>query len=81
MKQSSFNCNDQDKYVELFNSEMKVTNILLTKTYEVTEEEKVPIIKNGLGREGLQLIQTFRNAEKEACKTVNGLLMDTSHSV
>ena len=46
-----------------------------TRTYEhtsnyniSTEEEKVPKVQNWLGREDLQLIQTFTKSEKEACK-------------
>ena len=42
------------------------TNILETKVCELTEEEKVPLIKNLLGEEGLQLIQTFTREEKNA---------------
>ena len=30
-------------------------NILETKVYELTNEEKVPVIKNGLDQEGLHL--------------------------
>ena len=40
--------------------------------YYISEEGKVPIIKNWLVREGLQSIQTFTNAEKEACKRTTG---------
>ena len=29
--------------------------------YKITKEEEVPMIKKGLGKEGLQLIQTFMN--------------------
>ena len=47
LKQHLFSWNATDMYLELINFEMKVTNILQTKTYELTEEEKVPIIKNG----------------------------------
>ena len=43
-------------------------------TYELTIEDKVPIIKNWLGREGLQLINTFTNSDKETCKTAEGLI-------
>ena len=32
---------------------MEITNILQMKTYEPTDEEKVSIIKNWLGSEGL----------------------------
>ena len=50
---------------------MEVTNILHTKTYELTEK-KVHRVKNWLGREGFQLIQTFTNSEEDICKTVEG---------
>ena len=52
---------------------MEVTNILLTNTCEVNEEEKVFIIKNWLRREGLQLIETYMKSQKEACKTAEVL--------
>ena len=48
-------------------------NTLETKSYELTEEEKVLVIKNWLGSEGLPLIKTFTNEEKEKCKTSKGL--------
>ena len=35
----------------------------------------MPIIKNWLGREGLQLMKTLTNAEKEACKSATGLFI------
>ena len=46
---------------------MEVTNILQTRPYELNDEEKVPVMKSWLGREGLQLIQTHTSSEKEAC--------------
>ena len=52
---------------------MEVMNILHAKIYKLTEKEKVPVIKNRLGRKGLHLIQTFINSKKEACKTMEGL--------
>ena len=73
LRQPSFNWNVPNKYVELLCFEMEVMNILQTKTYKLTVEGKVPMIKNWLGRER-QLIQTFKNTEKEVCKTVEGLL-------
>ena len=33
-------------YVKLMNFEMEVMNILETSVYELTDEEKVPVIKN-----------------------------------
>ena len=53
---------------------MEVTNIPQTKTYELTKEENVPIIRNWLGWEGLQLIKPFMNTEKEAHKMAIGLI-------
>ena len=50
---------------------MEVTNILQMKTYEFTKEEKVPIIKDWLSREDLQL-KKITNPEKEKCKTLRG---------
>ena len=47
---------------------MEVMNILKTKTQELYTEEKFPIIKILEAREGLQLIQTITNPEKETCK-------------
>ena len=52
---------------------MEVANILQAKAYDLNHEEKVPIIKNWLGREGLQFIHTLTNAEKETCKSTTGL--------
>ena len=48
---------------------MEVTNILQIKLYEMTEDENVSIIKIWLGIEGLQLIQTFTNLQKETYKS------------
>ena len=55
------------------NIEMQVTNIPETKAYELTEEEKVPVIKNWLGWKGLQLLQTSTHEEKEKWTTIEGL--------
>ena len=52
---------------------MEITNILETKTYLLTDEEKLLVIRNLLGREGLQLVKTFTNDEKEKYKTAKGL--------
>ena len=57
---------------------MEVTNKLQINTYELTEEEKVPIMKNWLGREGPQLVKTFMNTEKEECKMAKGLFLTLS---
>ena len=61
-----------DRYVELLNYEMEVANVLQAKEDNLSDKEKVPIIKNWLGRERLQFIQTLTNVEKEACKITTG---------
>ena len=43
---------------------MEVTNIFEAKTYELTDEENVQVIKNCLDREGLQLINLFKMKRK-----------------
>ena len=73
LEKTSVNWSAKDRYIELFNFEMEVTNSVETKVYELTDKEKVPVIKEWLGREGLQLIKTFTNEEKEKCKTPKGL--------
>ena len=46
-RQLIFKCNAKDKYTELKNLEMEVTNILVIKHYEINDTEKVAIIKIG----------------------------------
>ena len=70
-----FNWDAQDRYNELINFEMEVTDILEMRTYELTGAEKVPVIKDWLGQEDLQLIKTFTHDEKEKCRTAKGLLL------
>ena len=41
--------------------------MLQAEVHDLSEEEKVPIIKNWLGTEGLQFIPTPTNMEKEVC--------------
>ena len=48
--------------------------MLQAEAYDLCEEGMVSFIKNWLGREGLQFIQTLTNVEKEACKKATGLL-------
>ena len=53
---------------------MEVSNIFMTKNYDINEVEKVPIIKNCLGRESLKFIQTLTEADEQSCQTITGLL-------
>ena len=51
----SFSWETQNRYVKLVNFEIEIMNIPETRA----EEENIPVIKNWLGQEGLQL----KNAE------------------
>ena len=44
---------------------MEVMHILESKTYELTDDEKIPAIRNWLGEEGLQHTKTIMNEKKE----------------
>ena len=68
-----FNWNAQDRYVKLMNFEVEVTNILKMKAYQLTNEEKVPVIRNWLGQEVLQVTKTFTHKEKEKHLTPKSL--------
>ena len=50
---------------------MEVNNIL--STYNTLQTDKLALVKNWLGRKGLQYLETLRNAEKETCKTLESL--------
>ena len=49
LSQPAFSWNTPDRYVELFNFEIEVANVLQEKVYDLSDEENVPIIKNWLG--------------------------------
>ena len=53
LSQPTLNWKAPDRYLELLKCEMEVANILQTKAYDLNDEDKVPITKNWLGREGL----------------------------
>ena len=60
--------------IKLFNFQLEVTNTLEARVYQIIDEERVLVIKNWLGQEGLLLMETFKLEEKEKCKTTKGLL-------
>ena len=47
--------------------------MLQVRSYNLSDVEKVPVVKNWLGREGLQFIQNLTNTKKEACKNATGM--------
>ena len=48
-------------------------NILETGAYEINIQERTLVLKNLLGWEGLLLMETFMQEEKQKCKTTKGL--------
>ena len=48
---------------------MEVKNIFMSKSYDITDSERVPIISKWLGFEGLHFMQTLTDEEWETCKS------------
>ena len=49
LSQPVFDSKAPDRYVGLLNFKMEVANILQMKAYDLSDEEKVPILKIWLG--------------------------------
>ena len=71
LKQPTFNWEATDKHTEWKAFTLKVQNVI--PSYNIQEGEKITIIKNWLGRRGLQLIDSLTQEEKQACETFEGL--------
>ena len=71
MKQLMFSWNAQDKYSELKTFMLEGNNIL--STYNMPQTDKLVLVKNWLGRKGLQYLETLTTAEKETCNTLESL--------
>ena len=71
MKQSTFDWNMQDKYSKLMIFRLEVNNVL--STYNTPHTVKLVLVKNWLGRRGLQYLETLTTIEKETCNTLEGL--------
>ena len=52
---------------------MKVRNIFMTKSYDVSDSEGVPIIMSWIGQGGFHFLQTSIDEEQEMCKSRAGL--------
>ena len=63
LKHPTFNCRVENKYEELQKFELEVSNML--QNYNLGQKERVLVIKNWLGREGLQLIATLTKEEQD----------------
>ena len=71
MKQPTFDWDAEDKYSELKTFRLDVNNVL--STYNTPQTDKLALVKNWLGRKGLQYLETLTNMEKEMCNTLEGL--------
>ena len=71
IKQPTFNWEAEDKYSELKTFRLKVNKIL--SSYTTSQMEQLMMVKNWLGRKGLQFLETLINTEKVACDTLEGL--------
>ena len=70
----TYNWNAKGKCRELRNFKMEINNIFLTYSYKISDAEKVPIIKNWLGREDLYFTQTLTKPEQEPCGPIEGVI-------
>ena len=71
MKQSTFNLESEDKYSELKTFKLEVNNIL--STYNTLQVEQLAMVKNWLGRKGLQFLEMLTSEEKITCDTLDRL--------
>ena len=71
MKQPTSDWDVQDKYSELKTFRLEVNNIL--PTYNTPQTDKLTLVKNWLGRKGLQYLEMLTTDEKETCNMLEGL--------
>ena len=71
MKQPLFDWDAQDKYSELKTFRLEVNNFL--STYNTPQTDKLALVKNWLGRKGLQYLEMLTTAEKETRNMLEGL--------
>ena len=77
IKQPTFDWNAEDKYSKLKTFRLEVNNVL--STYNTPQTEKIALVKNWLGRNGLQYLETLMTMEKETCNTLKGLFETLSN--
>ena len=56
LKQPTFNWEVQEKCNELLNFEMQIKDIFMTKSYDISDSERVPVVMNWLEYEGLYFL-------------------------
>ena len=70
MKQPSFNLEVDSKNSELKTFRLEINNILTT--YNTPQVEQLALVKNWLGRKGLQFIESLTEGEKDRCRILEG---------
>ena len=58
------------KFNELLDFEMVVKHIFMIKSHDISDSERVPLIKNWLEFDRLHFVQTLTDEEQETCKVV-----------
>ena len=71
MKQPTFNWEMEDKYSKLKTFWLEVNNIV--STYNTLKAEQLQIVKNWLGRRGLQFLEMLTKKKKTTSGTLEGL--------
>ena len=71
MKQPTFKWESEGKYSELKTFKLKVNNSL--STYDMPQAEQLVMVKNWLGRKGLQFLEMLTSEEKITCDILDGL--------
>ena len=71
LKQPQFNWDAANKYSKWKAFILEVKNVL--STYNTPEHDKIAIVKNWLGRKGLNYTESITEAEKQTCNILQGL--------
>ena len=77
MKQLTFDWNAEDKYSKLKKFRLEVNNVL--SMYNTPQTEKLALVKNWLGRKGLQYLEALVTVEKVMSSTLEGLFETQSN--
>ena len=77
MKQPNFNWEMEDKYSKPKTFKLEVNNIM--STYNTLQIEWLAMVKNWLGRKGLQFFEMLTNEERNTCGTLESLFETLSN--
>ena len=70
LKEPMFDWKLLDRYIELCYFEIEIKDLFLTNNYSIQEREKLPIIMNWLGNEGLNFMQIRSDTQKGKCRAI-----------